>query len=129
MKTKNLLQYKFIPAFFPGSKLVASKPWEESLNKLDETGLPGKNSTIPEIIIRVMEILLLSLGSFAIIGFVVSGIIYLTAAGNQERMEMAKRAMYYSIIGVIVGMGGYFVVMAVQRLYEGNKSTPPRYSV
>ncbi|MBD3238523.1 MAG: hypothetical protein GF332_02700 [Candidatus Moranbacteria bacterium] len=82
--------------------------------------LPGHNqegNLIVDFVFSVLSLLLLVFGSFAIIAFTLSGILYLTSAGNQERIERAKRAMYYSIIGVIVGMGGYFVVTTINSLF------------
>ena len=47
------------------------------------------------------------------IGFVIAGILYLTAAGNESQAEKAKNAMTYSIIGVIVALVGYVIIQAV----------------
>ncbi|PIU77745.1 MAG: hypothetical protein COS72_04480 [Candidatus Moranbacteria bacterium CG06_land_8_20_14_3_00_43_56] len=56
------------------------------------------------------------LGFFAVIGFVISGIMYLVAAGDEEQQKKAKKAMYYSITGVIVGLIGLVVIYAVQKM-------------
>jgi multisubunit Na+/H+ antiporter MnhB subunit len=58
------------------------------------------------------------LGFVAVIGFVISGIMYLVAAGDEKRQENAKRAMYYSIIGVIVGLSGLVIVYAVINMLD-----------
>jgi len=51
-----------------------------------------------------------------VIGFVISGIMYLVAAGNEDSQASAKRAMYYSITGVIVGLVGLVILYAVNQL-------------
>jgi len=56
------------------------------------------------------------LGFFAVIGFVISGIMYLVAAGDEDQQKKAKKAMYYSITGVIVGLIGLVVIYAVQKM-------------
>ncbi|MEA2086662.1 MAG: pilin [Candidatus Caldatribacteriota bacterium] len=85
--------------------------WPTGKDKADGQGLPqGK---ISEIIFNLASWLLILLGSIAVIGFVISGILYLTAAGNEDRMETAKKGMIYSVIGVVVGLLGYVIVQAV----------------
>jgi glucose uptake protein GlcU len=56
------------------------------------------------------------LGFVAVIGFVISGIMYLVAAGDEDRQQQAKRAMIYSITGVIVGLAGLVILFAAQQL-------------
>jgi hypothetical protein len=41
-------------------------------------------------------------GVIVLIAFVVSGILYLISGGNNERIETAKRALYFSIIGSVL---------------------------
>jgi hypothetical protein len=60
-----------------------------------------------------MDWILGLLGFIAIIGFVISGILYLTAAGNDGQIKTAKEAMKWSIVGVIVALMGYVIVQAV----------------
>ncbi|MFA5872312.1 MAG: pilin [Parcubacteria group bacterium] len=86
-----------------------------------ETGLPA--GSIFDIIKNVMLWLLGILGFVAVIGFVISGIMYLVAAGDEKRQETAKQAMYYSIIGVIVGLVGLVILYAVQKLLGGQSGS------
>jgi hypothetical protein len=86
-----------------------------------DTGLP--QGSIFDIIKNVMLWLLGLLGFVAVIGFVISGIMYLVAAGDEKRQESAKRAMYYSIIGVIVGLVGLVILYAVQKMLGGQSGS------
>lgn len=74
-------------------------------------GLP--EGSIYQIISSTLSWLLAILGFIAVIGFVISGILYLTAAGNEGQIEKAKSAMTYSIVGVIVALMGYVIIQAV----------------
>ena len=78
------------------------------------TNLP--QASLYEIIRNIMFWLLAILGFVAVIGFVISGILYLIAAGDEDKQETAKRAMIYSITGVIVGLAGLVVLFAANRL-------------
>ena len=44
---------------------------------------------------------------------------YLLAAGDEKSQEKAKKAMYYSITGVIVGLAGLVIIFAVNALLRG----------
>ncbi|MFA4817690.1 MAG: hypothetical protein WC608_03105 [Parcubacteria group bacterium] len=74
-------------------------------------GLPA--GSITGIILNILLWILYIFGIIGVIGFVIAGIMYLTAAGEEDRMESAKKAMYYSIIGVIVGLVGVVILQAV----------------
>jgi len=95
-----------------------SRGWGEGLGDAGKHSLP--TGSISAIVFNLAAWLLLLLGSIALIGFVISGILYLTAAGNEERMETAKKGMIYSVIGVIVGLLGYVVVQAVNTWLGGS---------
>ncbi|NCA93789.1 MAG: hypothetical protein EOM84_01280 [Sphingobacteriia bacterium] len=84
------------------------------------TQLPGGDLT--EIIIGIMQWILVILGAIGVIGFVIAGIIYLTSAGDDNRIGTAKKAMLYSIIGVIVGIMGYVIIQAVNSMLDGGAS-------
>ncbi len=81
------------------------------------TGLPA--GSIYAIIMNVAMWFLGVFGFIAIIGFIISGIMYLTTAGDEKQQEKAKKAMYYSITGVIVGLVGLVVIFAVHSLLQG----------
>lgn len=99
---------------------VASAQWT--------TSAPSGATTLPQgslysIIGNIMRWLLGILGFIAIIGFVIAGILYLTAAGDEEQQKKAKKQMFWSITGVIVALIGWVVVLAVQNLLGGSSTT------
>ncbi len=92
--------------FFP---LVSLAQWIPS--DYAKTGLPA--GTIYGIVKNLMMWLLAIFGFIGIIGFVISGIMYLTAAGSDEQITKAKSAMKWSLVGVVVGLVGLVVIYAV----------------
>ena len=82
------------------------------------TGLPETND-LSDIIINIMNWLLVIVGVIAIIAFVISGILYLTAAGDSNQIDGAKTAMTWSIVGVIVALMGYVVISAADFMLRG----------
>ena len=76
------------------------------------TGLP--TGSITDILTNGMDWLLILVGILGVIGFVIAGILYLTAAGDEGQIDKAKTAMMYSIVGVIVALLGVVILQAVQ---------------
>lgn len=98
---------------------VAGAQWNIGRGNAAGSGLPA--DSIYGIITRTMNWLLAILGFIGIIGFVIAGILYLTAAGDEDQIGKAKNAMMYSIIGVIVALIGFVIIQAVEGwLTSGN---------
>jgi len=112
--------FKLMPASLMAMvmPLATRADWGKGETDAKGQGLP--EGTIHDIVFNLASWLLLLLGSVALIGFVISGILYLTAAGNEERMETAKKGMIYSVIGVVVGLLGYVIVQAVDSWLGGS---------
>ena len=102
----------FVLAIFSAQTAFGQQGWNKS--NYDMTGLP--KTSLLAIITNIASWLLMIFGFVAIIGFVVSGIIYLISSGDEDGQERAKRAMIYSITGVLVGLAGLVVIYAVSNL-------------
>ena len=85
------------------------------------TGLPA--GSLIGIITNGMNYLLIVVGILGVIGFVIAGIIYLTAAGDEDQIERGKRTMINSIIGIIVALLGIVIIQAVKGLLGGTSKT------
>jgi len=70
-----------------------------------------------------MNWILILVGVVGVIAFAIAGILYLTAAGDDERIKTAKKAMMFSIIGVIVALVGLVILQAAQGFLGGNNTT------
>jgi hypothetical protein len=89
--------------------ITASKGW--SLAPIQSLGLP--KGSVSGIILNIMYWLLFMLGIVGVIGFVISGIMYLISAGDDTMITRAKKAMTFSIVGIIVGLAGLIIIRAV----------------
>jgi len=72
--------------------------------------------TFTEIGGNVIGFLLKVLGFFAIIGLVITAIIYFTSGGEQSRVELAKRSFFYSIVGIIISLGTLLFISQMTNL-------------
>ena len=87
----------------------------------DNSGLSQK--TVDVIVKGLMKWFLVFVGFISIIAFIIAGILYLTAAGDEKQIGTAKTAMKWSIVGVIVALMGYVVILAVDYWLNGSSST------
>lgn len=101
--------------------LAAGAQFSKTTSNATTSGLPS--GTITQIIQQIMNWLLALIGFLGIIGFVIAGILYLTAAGDEGQLEKAKSAMIWSIVGVIVALVGFVIIKAAGTLLGGTNST------
>lgn len=81
------------------------------------TGLPSGNLTT--VISNFTYWILGIFGFLAIISFLISGIMYFLAAGDDKQEEKAKKQMTWSIIGVVIGLVGLVIIYAVNSILGG----------
>lgn len=98
---------------------VVSAQWNVS----DVSGYLLPHGTIMGIIGGILSWLLAILGFIGIIGFVISGIMYLVSGGSDEAIKRAKKGMTASIIGVVVGLAGFVAIQAINSALEGMSGT------
>jgi hypothetical protein len=87
---------------------------------IPDVGLPTPSRGILGIVSNLLYWLLAILSFVGIIGFVVSGIMYLVSTGDDGLIERAKKGMTASIIGVVVGLAGIVVIRAVYMALSGS---------
>ena len=66
---------------------------------------------------RVISLLLTSLGMLGIIGLVIGGIWYLNAGGNEDKMEIGKKTLIYSVLGLVIAIGSLVIVKQIAVLF------------
>lgn len=99
---------------------VVSAQWSTGKDNAARSDLP--QGTLTYIIGNIMFWILGLVGIIAVIGFAISGIMYLTAAGDEGRIDSAKRGMTASITGVIVAIIGLVIVFAADAMLSGNSA-------
>lgn len=97
------------------SNVVLAQGW--SVDSLSAYGLP--ESSIYSIVSNFLYSILEILGIVGVIGFALSGIMYLLSTGNEDMIKTAKKAMFASITGVVVGLSGLVIIWAINLALEG----------
>jgi len=90
--------------------------WSTNRN-MAGTGLV--NTSVAKIIFTVLQWLLLVLTFLAVMGFVISGIFFITAGGS-DRADEARKWLTYSIIGIIVALLGYVMTTFISTMISGS---------
>lgn len=98
--------------FFAGT-IFADTSTPVALNLGELSGFGLSSMSIHDIAINLLDWILLMFGIIGIIGFIISGLMYMLAVGDTSKIETAKKAMTASIIGVIVGLSGLVILSAV----------------
>lgn len=104
--------------FFFFSPVALGQGWNTS--NYSDTGLPS--ASIEQIVTNIAMWILGIFGFIGVIGFVIAGIFYLTAAGDAEQEKKAKKAMTMSIIGVVVGLMGLIIINAADMLLNAGET-------
>ena len=90
-----------------------------ALNLDNLSGFGLSDMPIYDIAVNLLNWILAIFGIVGIIGFIISGIMYMLAAGDTSKIETAKKAMTASILGVVVGLSGLVILYAVQSALSG----------
>jgi hypothetical protein len=104
----SLIVSKFTPVKAARTPATLDTNWTNEMDFLGNTSLPTASAM--DIITGILNWLLIAMGIVSLIGFIVSGLLYFSSAGNDKRMEKAKSAMVACIIGVIVGLSGFVAI-------------------
>jgi cytochrome bd-type quinol oxidase subunit 2 len=112
-----ILSFVFIPKLVSAFCLSFSDGW--NVDELECTGLPDASGGVAGILHGLLAWLLIIVGIISVMAFVISGIIYITSAGDEEQAKRAKRAVTNSVIGIVVALIGYAVVTLVYNLLSG----------
>lgn len=75
-----------------------------SVNNTDVRG------NIVKIANTVLDIVLLLAGILAVFYLVYSGILYITAGGNADRVKQARSGIINAVIGIIIIVAAYFII-------------------
>lgn len=93
-------------------------PWA-GVGNLPDPGASSGGHPIAEVLNRVLMWLLGIFGFLAIISFIIAGVLYFTAQGEQSRIETAKKATYFGVIGIVIGLIGLIAIRTIDKLLRG----------
>lgn len=78
--------------------------------------VPASTNTFEDVLYDISFYVFGFLAALAILVIVIAGIMYITAGGDETRIDNAKKWLLYAIIGLIVSLLAYVIVYAVGQL-------------
>lgn len=75
-----------------------------------------------DILLSVLNFLLGIVGTLSIIMLVVGGVMFLTAAGSQDRITTGKKIVTYALLGVVVALASLVIVRQLASFFAGTAS-------
>ncbi|HCU70828.1 MAG TPA: hypothetical protein DIC35_03715 [Candidatus Moranbacteria bacterium] len=104
--------------FSPFMSFAATGDIVDTASMSDKTGLA--NVDITRILTNVLNWMLGVIGIIALIGFVISGGQYILSGGDEKMMEKGKHNMQYSIMGIVVVLGSFVIIKAIDAILKGS---------
>ncbi|MBU1151980.1 PKD domain-containing protein [Patescibacteria group bacterium] len=102
--------------FFKKDEQVTFTNYEGRLAELSEEGYDSaltEYSDLKDFILQVVNFALGFLGLLAVIIVIYGGVLYVTAAGNDDRTETGKKSIIYASVGLLIVMGSFAFVNTI----------------
>lgn len=77
-------------------------------------GMPSGGASLEQLINGIKSAAWMIFGAVAVVCFIIAGILFLTAAGNPEKIVQARNAFLWGVAGVVVGILAYSIITIVQ---------------
>src|SRR5260221_7881399 len=84
-----------------------------------------QNQNLRDYIKSVVNFALGFLGLIAVVVIIYGGFLYVTAAGNEEQAGKGKKALTYSIIGILIILSSFAIVNTILSAGGGNAQNVP----
>ena len=68
------------------------------------------------IISRAISFILGILGFIGMGGIIIGGIWYITAAGDEDRMNQGKKTVVYSLIGIVIALSALVIIRQIENI-------------
>lgn len=114
---RNILTIIVVHTFFFIEKVFAAIP---------QGVLPDNSAKLPsgdistQFLPQVIKTILSVTGVIVFVMFILSGIFFLTARGNDDQLGKAKNILIYSLVGVVIIAVSYAIILGVTE-FEFNK--------
>ncbi len=73
----------------------------------------GGQGSFRQLALTIVNFFLTFLGLIAVVMIIYGGFLYVTAAGNQEKIESAKKIIMYAVIGIVVILLSFAIVNTI----------------
>lgn len=99
----------------PNDSISGSTSISDNIKKYAEEHTDGNIASA--IILRAINVLLLLIGTFAFLVIFYSGILLVTANGDEGKLEKGKTMIVPAILGLVVAFLAYYITVFVQSFF------------
>lgn len=75
-------------------------------------------SPIQEVVLRVIDILIMVIGSIASLALIIGGIMFIVGAGNEQTVQRGKDIFKFSLLGLIVAIFSFIIITFVEAVIK-----------
>ena len=75
---------------------------------------PLQSQTIPEFLLKIIDVLLVFALPLIILYIMYAGYLFVTAAGNAEKVSSAKNALLWSVVGGVIVLGARLIISVIE---------------
>ena len=79
-------------------------------------------NTASDLVLRIIQIFLAVAGLVAVVFLIIGGFRYITAGGNEETAEAAKKTIVNAIIGIVIIILAFVIVRVISNALIGGAS-------
>ena len=72
-----------------------------------------------QVAVNISKLILGMLGSVTLLFFIYGGIVWITAAGNTQRIEQGKKVFESALLGLIIVLGSWLIIYFITAALTG----------
>lgn len=110
---RNFVKAIFLSVFVFSFIALTSSRVQAVGELIDPSTLPGTNLTLETLFGKLFDIFIWVISVAAFAGIVYSGFMYITAGGDTGKVELARKNLTWSIIGILLAICSYVIVTFV----------------
>jgi len=103
-----LVVFQFVPALAQGTGLISGS---DQPGRLAEA--TGGQGNLRQLVLTFLNFFLGFLGLIAVIMIIYGGVLYVTAAGEQEKVDKGKKIIMYAVIGIVIILLAFALVNTI----------------
>lgn len=84
---------------------MASSPFGTVNNPLANTGYGNVNTGLPSFISNIITLLFAAAGLYAFFNLMIAGFTYITAGGDEKKIQSAAYSINMSLLGLVIMVG------------------------
>lgn len=119
--SKNLLKTKIVLL----TVLVFSLLLISISSAIDIQNPLGENSDIYTLVMKILNFLIILAIPLSAILIVYAGLLYITSAGNAEKIKTAQKTLIWALIGFAIVLIAKAVPAIIQEFLSGSSTTTP----